>query len=236
MNLYDPYYREHLYPLQDGVMSIIKGLNTPFFLTGGTALNRHYNNYRYSDDLDLFVHSDSEYSLWVERILSEIINRESETNIIVDRSSIRRFSDFAQVFVSRNETREILLKIDFVNDVAAHFGQKEHHEILGPIDSWRNILSNKLSALFRFEPKDIVDLWAVSRMRPFNWKEIVQEAKQKEAGVEPEIVYNIIRSFPVEKLGLIKWIQNPDYSQIKIDLDLIAGDIFYGKDNSLFLQ
>jgi len=42
-------------------MSIIRKLNTPFFLTGGTALSRHYYNHRYSDDLDLFVLSDIEY-------------------------------------------------------------------------------------------------------------------------------------------------------------------------------
>ncbi len=136
----------------------------------------------------------------------------------------------------RDGAPEALLKIDFVNDVAANFGYKEHQEILGPIDGWQNILSNKLSALFRFEPKDIVDIWAVSRIRSFQWKEIVREAKQKEAGVEPEIIYNIIRSFPVEKLALIKWIQHPDFTQIKADLDIIADDIFYGKDNSIVLQ
>ena len=27
------------------------------------------------------------------------------------------------------------------------------------IDSLQNILSNKISALFRYEPKDIVDIW-----------------------------------------------------------------------------
>ncbi len=32
-----------------------KKLETPFYLTGGTALSRHYFNHRYSDDIVLFV-------------------------------------------------------------------------------------------------------------------------------------------------------------------------------------
>lgn len=39
MNSCEKWYRENLYPSQDGMMSIIKKLNTPFYLTGGTALS-----------------------------------------------------------------------------------------------------------------------------------------------------------------------------------------------------
>ena len=66
MNSYKKYYSKKLYSLQDGVMSIIKELNAPFFLTGGTALSRHYFNHRYSNDLDLFVISDPDFQDWNE--------------------------------------------------------------------------------------------------------------------------------------------------------------------------
>jgi len=49
------YYKENLYAFQDGILSIVKGIDAPFYLTGGTAISRHYSPVRYSDDLDLFV-------------------------------------------------------------------------------------------------------------------------------------------------------------------------------------
>ncbi|MBN1663686.1 MAG: nucleotidyl transferase AbiEii/AbiGii toxin family protein [Deltaproteobacteria bacterium] len=48
------FYQETLYPFQDGILNIVKKLSTPFYLTGGTALSRHYFNHRFSDDLSLF--------------------------------------------------------------------------------------------------------------------------------------------------------------------------------------
>ena len=44
-----------LYALQDKVLKIIFTEETPFYLTGGTALHRFYCEHRYSDDLDLFM-------------------------------------------------------------------------------------------------------------------------------------------------------------------------------------
>jgi len=32
-----------------------------FYLTGGTALGRHYLKHRYSDDLDLFVNRNNDF-------------------------------------------------------------------------------------------------------------------------------------------------------------------------------
>ena len=60
MNLYAKYYREKLYPFQDGVLNIVKKSGTPFYLTGGAALSRGYFDHRYSYDLDLFVTQLSE--------------------------------------------------------------------------------------------------------------------------------------------------------------------------------
>ncbi|MFZ1976581.1 MAG: nucleotidyl transferase AbiEii/AbiGii toxin family protein [Bacteroidota bacterium] len=214
-------------------MSIIKKLNTPFFLTGGTALSRHYFNHRYSDDLDLFVISDPEFQDWIERVLEGLYEAEKWNEFVMERQTIRRLKDFVQIFVHLPEEQTNSLKIDFVNDVAAHYGSFEEHERLGRIDSWRNILSNNISALFRFEPKDIVDIWMLSKKRAFQWQTILEEAKSKEAGVKPEIIYNILRSFPGEKLDSIRWIRKPEYVRVKSDIETIADDLFYGRENSL---
>ncbi len=43
MNESDAYYEETLYPLQNGVLNTLAACGTPFYLTGGTALHRHYS-------------------------------------------------------------------------------------------------------------------------------------------------------------------------------------------------
>jgi len=233
MNSYEKYYLEDLYPLQDGVMSIIQKLNTPFFLTGGTALSRHYFNHRYSDDLDLFVNSYNEFSVLVDKVLLSLESPEFQKAFHIEKESIKKFENYAQIFINDVQNQEIKLKIDFVNDISIHFGDFENNRQLGSIDSWRNILSNKLTALFRFEPKDIADIWVISSNKKFNWKEIINEAKSKEAGVEPDVIFNILKSFPAAQLKLIKWIGMPDYLKIENDLQIIAEDILYGNENSL---
>ncbi len=45
----DAYYEENLYPLQNGVLSTLAACDAPFYLTGGTALHRHYFGFRYSE-------------------------------------------------------------------------------------------------------------------------------------------------------------------------------------------
>ncbi|HPC35537.1 MAG TPA: nucleotidyl transferase AbiEii/AbiGii toxin family protein [Candidatus Marinimicrobia bacterium] len=213
-------------------MRIINALNTPFFLTGGTALSRHYFNHRYSDDLDLFVNDDKSYSQLIDRILTTLDDPKYRMDFRLDKANLKKLENYTQVLILHSSSPEISLKIDFINDIAPHYGNKEFHTTLGIIDSWRNILSNKITALFRFEPKDIADIWVIAKNKAFDWKTIIKEAKTKEAGVEPEIVFNIIKSFPVKELELVKWVVEPDIEIIKSDLSRIADDIFWGKENS----
>jgi len=233
MSTYEKYYMENLYPLQDGVMSIIGKLNTPFFLTGGTALSRHYFRHRFSDDLDLFVNDCSEYQEHVEAALNALLGAEKKLSFLVVRDKIKRYQTFSQLFVRSKTEPECELKIDLVNDVAPRYGDLEGNPFLGKIDSWENILSNKLAALFRFEEKDITDIWVISKNKQFNWSRIAAHAKSKDAGVAPEVAHNIVNSFPIEKLASIRWQKKPDYGQFKKDLAAIADDLFYGRDNSL---
>ena len=67
----------------------------------------------------------------------------------------------------------------------------------------------------------------------FNWRQLMLEAKQKEASVDPVEIYNLFNSFPFESLGGIKWIKSVDYGQIQYDFNIIAEDILDGRDNSL---
>ncbi len=84
MNSCDAYYREKLYPFQDGVLNIVKRLNTPFYLTGGAALGRGYFHHRYSDDLDLFMNQRSDYQAHVQTLYAELESRHNRGEFILD--------------------------------------------------------------------------------------------------------------------------------------------------------
>jgi len=227
----EEYYLKRLYPFQDGVLNILKELKLPFYLTGGTPLSRTYFNHRYSDDLDLFVNSDRLFEKYVDTFRKKLNNLLSDLNWSIDNQRINKSINYLGLYLV-HETIE--LKVDFVNDVAPHYGDFTYDPILGRIDSLRNILSNKFSAIYRFEPKDIVDIWVICKNYKCNFEEILNEAKNKEAGVDPVSIFEILTTFPLDKLDLIKWRDKPDQEEFKRDISIIADDIFYCRSNSLY--
>jgi len=227
----EKYYTEKLYPLQDGILNIVNRLKLPFYLTGGTALSRHYFHHRFSDDLDFFVNADPNFGRYVDAIFSAFEEEQHKGTFRIDTTTIFKRESSAQVFlVGSQGTR---LKIDLVNDIAIHYGDFLTDPILGRVDSWRNILSNKISALYRFEPKDIVDLWAIASHYSFSWKELFVEAISKELAVDPISATDILRGMPREYLNAIKWITDVEYAAFSKDIDVIATDILLGNDNTL---
>lgn len=69
------FYFDRLYPLQDEVLTILRRLETGFYLTGGTAASRGYLQHRFSDDLDLFVNGDRSVRLWADRFVAALTER-----------------------------------------------------------------------------------------------------------------------------------------------------------------
>lgn len=222
------YYLKNLYPFQDGILNILKELKLPFYLTGGTPLSRYYFNHRYTDDLDLFVNNDSHFEDFIELFFKTLDERHVKEGFILDKQNVTKSNNYMQILLSKDATH---LKIDLVNDVATHYGAFLFDKKLGKIDSLRNILSNKFSALFRFEVKDVVDIWIICKNYKCNFREIIEEAKSKEAGVDPVAIFEILSTFPVDKLDLIKWIDSPDPDIFKKDITRIANDILYGREN-----
>lgn len=228
------YYEEKLYPLQNGVLNIVSNAKTPFFLTGGTALSRYYTHHRYSDDLDFFVNRRADYSELIDIILERLIAAEAQSVFNVDISSINKGEAYTQVYVTMIEHPEVELKIEFINDIAMHYGDIVNVPVLGQVDSLRNILSNKLTALFRSEPKDVADIYAIAaHWNNIDWHEIALEAKTKEVGADPEVLYDILRSFPIDQLDRIKWIKRPDNSIFSKAILTIADNILYGRKTHL---
>ncbi|MDM8549934.1 nucleotidyl transferase AbiEii/AbiGii toxin family protein [Desulfobacterales bacterium HSG2] len=91
MSLYDKFYRERLYPFQDGSLNIVKEMNTPFYLTGGTALDRGYFHHRYSDDPDLFVNQEQNYSHYVRQIFAAFEAAQPNGEFQIDYDRLQKY-------------------------------------------------------------------------------------------------------------------------------------------------
>ena len=115
-------------------MNIISKCGVRFFLTGGTALSRAYYNHRYSDDLDFFVNDDHEYIDQMKIIFSKLSENGFYWSTTKDFISTNNFTSF-KIHWNKDDTE---LKLDFVNDVASHFGDIVNTELYYRTDSIRN--------------------------------------------------------------------------------------------------
>ncbi|MEA3359139.1 MAG: nucleotidyl transferase AbiEii/AbiGii toxin family protein [Thermodesulfobacteriota bacterium] len=199
-------------------------VDNTFYLTGGTALGRYYLKHRYSDDLDLFVNRENNFKQLANKIISELQNHFSEVEIVL------LSEDFARIFV-HNE--EYPLKIEFVNDVLFHSGGIQSANFFHRIDSWENILSNKICSLSRDEAKDIADLIFLSMKYAFTWETMINYARQKDTWVNEIEVSQLVYNFDTQRLAIINWIKEPEYENMQDVCKIIAKDIIDGGKNSL---
>jgi len=219
------YYEESLYPLQDGVMNTISKCGVQFFLTGGTALSRAYYNHRYSDDLDFFVNDDDDYLAQVKEIFFKLKEDGFFWDPVVDFISNKTFTSF-KVGWGKSE---IKLKLDFVNDVAAHFGEIVKTDIFHRTDSIRNMLSNKLTAIFRFAAKDVVDIREIAIREKVDWTQAINDARQKEGGIEIPIICDILTGMPQREFETIAWTTKPEWEVFRSDIDRIVHQMISGE-------
>ena len=192
-------------------------------------MSRAYYNHRYSDDLDFFVNSDDSFLAQVEEIIAKL----NENGITINKNmQIQKREYVYSFYVCRNES-DVLLKLDFVNDINAHFGEIQSTDLFHRLDSKRNILSNKISALFRYAGKDVADLRELAMHEKFNWNEIFKEACEKETGIDITVISDILKKIPQSEFDNIRWINKPLWEQFRKDIDTICYDMACGGDNSL---
>ena len=204
-------------------MNILSQSGTDFFLTGGTALSRAYYNHRYSDDLDFFVNRSRTYDEQLDIVLDLL----GEYGYKWDTDKkFTRAENFTTLAVYKDSN--VSLKLDFVNDLVPHFGEILETDLFYRTDSVFNILSNKLSAIFRFEAKDIADIREISLRENINWSQIINDARQKEAGVELIYVSQILTGMPESEFEKIAWVKNPGWDVFRRDVEEIAFDILNG--------
>jgi len=215
------YYEESLYLLQNGVLRAVRHCKTRFYLTGGTALSRAYYRHRYSDDLDFFVNADPDFDEQVDAILGRLRDENFAWDTSVDFVKAVGF----RTLKIRQKASGAVLKLDFVNDVAAHFGELTSADFFDRIDSVRNILSNKMGAVFRLAGKDVADIREIALNEPINWAEIIDEARQKDEGVELPYIAEILKAMPRDEFESVNWIKKPDWETFKNDIDGIVFDM-----------
>ena len=204
-------YFDVLYPLQDRVLGILRGLETGFYLSGGTAASRGYLHHRFSDDLDLFVNDEKEFGLWADRLIQAL-----------------EAQDAGKVSVSLREQRfvrlslaegEAVLKIEMINDVPSHIGALRDDPTLGKIDSPENILANKVTALVdREEPKDLADVWGFCCRLGLPLAAAIEGAGSKAAGIFPADVARRLCITTQDDWKLVRWIDPPDPEQYVAEL------------------
>ena len=208
-------YLHTLYPFQEEALHVINGVESGFYLTGGTAASRAYLHHRFSDDLDLFVNDDNSFTLWTDRII-QTLTQQPSWQVRVELRDLR----FVRLTVIRNG---FPLKIEMINDVPAHIGPITVHPQLGRIDSAENILANKITAVVsREEPKDLADIWGFCMQMGLSLTDALENAHGKAAGIFPADVARVLLSATEADWQLIRWIDAPPVVDFLRDLQILG--------------
>lgn len=200
----DPdFFRIRLYPLQDRVLARLASLDTGFYLSGGTAASRGYLHHRFSDDLDFFVNDDDRFGLWAQRVIQALVRSPGWSVTVIQQE--RRF-----VRLTVTE-RDLVLKIEMIDDVPAHVGELKRDPVLGVLDSAENILANKLTAVVdRREPRDLADIWGFCGRLGLSCEEALGNAQSKAAGLFPADVARALLSVTEDDWRLVRWSDPPE--------------------------
>jgi hypothetical protein len=178
------------------------------------------------------VNDNSDYLLYVKRFLKKING--SDIYKINRNLNYQINDDFSRFFLERvDKPDEVVLKADFINDIDLYYGEIINNEKFGKLDNVENILINKITALTRFEPKDIADIWIIAKNFKFDWKDILNKAKNKDAGVTEEEASGIIINFPGNLFENIRWNMEINKKTFKTNISVISKELLNGKENSL---
>jgi hypothetical protein len=90
---------------------------------------------------------------------------------------------------------------------------------------FRNILSNKLSAIFRFANKDIADIREIVLHETIDWPQVINETRMKDAGLEIPLICEIMTTMPKTEFDKILWVKKPTWETFRADIDKIVYDM-----------
>jgi len=140
-----------------------------FYMSGGTALAAYYEGHRISDDIDFFTTGVINPTA-VEAAAAELKSELGATAVAYQKVFDRRLYFFALPDGDQ-------LKLEFTH---YPFNQLEPIQVFNDVRvaSRRDVAANKLMTLVdRFDPKDFVDLYFLTRTTPL--QEIRADAEKK---------------------------------------------------------
>lgn len=201
--------------MQDKALAILQGLETGFYLTGGTAVSRFYLQHRFSDDLDLFVNDKPLFPVWSDRYIQALLSSPHWQCQVLNRDE-----RFVRLLLQQDD---LLLKIEMINDVPAHIGRIQEDATLGRIDSAENILANKVTAVLgREEPKDLADIWGFCCQMGLSLNTALNDAQSKAAGIFAPDLARVLASASKADWQIIRWINPPSADQFVVELHQLA--------------
>ncbi len=213
-----------LYNVQDTILDAIFSGESTFYLTGGTCVNRFYNEKRYSDDLDFFSCDNNLFRQMIRTTFEIFAKKHIAFEIIVDTR------DFIRLKAAD------ILKVDFVNDRTYYYGKVSISSMGYFMDNPYNMLANKISAVMgRDEPKDVFDLFVLSACTDFLWNDIIDIALKK-GYFDLETLEYRLKTFPVEMLDKLVIKDNDFPTFIKNNYFTLVNDIINGEQNSLLIK
>jgi len=127
-----------------------------------------------------------------------------------------------------------ILQLDFVNDRVPRYKSVTILKQGYRIDNVENILSNKITAVIsRDNPKDIFDIYLISKFHDFVWQDILTSAKDKLVFNIDDLVYRM-KSFPLNLLKKID-LADPDFlNNFESEFVFIIEDIINKSRNRLY--
>lgn len=176
-----------LYELQDKVLEKVFSAEKIFYLTGGTCLSRFYKEKRYSDDLDFFTNDNDNFTRVIREIKEILRNNFEVKEEVSSKDFIRlKINDFLQV--------------DFINDRVMRYKEPIYLDNGYMIDTWENILANKLTAIIgRDNAKDVFDVFLIASFYEVKWSHILEIAHKKAAFSNDDLIIRL-KTFPTSLL------------------------------------
>jgi predicted nucleotidyltransferase component of viral defense system len=221
------HYRK-LYQFQDEVLTFIDHCGLLFYLGGGTALSRFYYNHRYSDDLDFFTLEGVDFIQNVQELHKQLEDKGYHVSTYGFSQNFARFS-----ITGSSKFPGLELKVDFIRPREnSHIGDFKSESLFSRIDNPRNILTEKLSYIYKKIPKDIADIWVICRNLSFHWEEVIAEAARKRT-TDPLFTAEILSQFPSHELDKVSWITPIRVEDFERDRETIVKNIITKEYNQL---
>jgi hypothetical protein len=168
--------------------------------------------------LDFFINKSNTFDEQLESIFALL--KKNDFTWSEEKEFIRN-NNFASISVQKSDF-ETQLKLDFVNDLVPHFGELVNTDLFYRTDSVRNILSNKLSAIFRYAAKDVADIREIVLHENVDWAETIGEAREKEAGLDFGLISEILSGMPEQEFNTINWVKKTEWAEFKSDIDRVV--------------